>query len=396
MSQIQVKDAGGRGVEGIVLRIAEGEQSSEAAIFDFKTNSDGTQTWPIPRWPNGPYTIWVNTGPEARAEYASDKITVTPATFDGDQVLTLALSGAAPASNGADTARGLLRAGGPDRCPYFVTEDGQPWQLRGYSTHLFLPEMAKRDLAPIIAEAKGYGYNTLITIGTHLSQWKRDNGFVMDPLAPDYQTQLARMFDMAAEQGMRVHHAVLADAQGLTLDQQRRVLALSASVMRGRWNVIASKGNESNVNGWDPFALDFGDLDGVLASQGSAGEGNVPHFPYLQFSLWESRRNPFHKSMDDSGAGILEQNAGYGTAGPWRCPIVMIEGKYFHDTPQDKWGDARDTDPSLALAQGLQIGASCAGGGFGASDGLECLPLGPIAAECARQQARGMRASFLR
>lgn len=298
--------------------------------------------------------------------------------------------------------RGFLRVGGPERSPYFVDEDNQPWQLRGYSTHLFLPEMAKRDLAPIIAEAKGYGYNTLITIGTHLSQWKRDNGFVMDPLSSDYPERLARMFDMAAEQKMRVAHAVLADAQfPMTGDQQRRIIAISAAVMRGRWNVIARKGNESNVNGWDPFGLDFGDLGGVLWSQGSSGEGNVPHFPHGDFSEWESRRQPFHKSMDDSGAGILEQHSGYKTPegvqfGPWRCPVVMIEGKYFHDTPQDKWGDHRDTDPALALAQGLQIGASCAGGGFGASDSNECLPLQPNAAECARQQARGMKAAFLR
>ena len=391
MSQIQIVDEHGRGPAGIVLRISEGDKPSEDAIFDFKTNSDGTQTWPIPNWPKGRYTIWINTGPEASPSYTSSKIDVLPQNYGFDQHGSIMRTGA------SSDVGGFIRAGGPDRCPYFIDEDGKPWLLAGYSMHLALPFMKNGgDISPIIEEAKRYGYNTGITIGSHLSQWKLDNGFYFDPLASDANGWLERLLDAGAEQAFRFAHAVLADQQGRTLDQQRRSIAAQGSVMRGRWNVFARKGNESNVNGWDPFALDFGDLGGVLQSQGSSGEGNVPHTPYLHFSEWESRRQPFHKSMDDSGAGILEQNEGYGSYPPWKCPIVMIEGKYFHDNPTDKWGDHRDTDPALALQQGLEIGANCAGGGFGASDGLECLPLGPTAAECARQQARGMRASFLR
>jgi hypothetical protein len=50
----------------------------------------------------------------------------------------------------------------------------------------------------------------------------------------------------------------------------------------------------------------------------------------------------------------------------------------------------------MALKLGGYIAVGCAGGGFGASDGLEGLPLQPRAAECARQFYRGLRSAFQR
>lgn len=340
------------------------------------------------RVPAGRTVVWFS-----KAGYQPQTLETT-LPDDGVKDITLTPSG---------DATGFLRAAGPDRCPYFIDEDGHPYPIVGYSMHLALPMLRDEGdtwMSERIQEAVGYGYNTLITIGSHLSDWKKAHGFYMDPWASDYPARLARLFDLAAEQRVRVAHAVCADMQGRSTEEIQRAISISAQVMRGRWNVLARKGNECNVNGYDPHRLDFGDLGGVPWSQGSAGEGNAPVFPHGTFSEWESRRHPYHKSMDDSGAGILEQNEGYSSGGvqvgPWRCPILMIEGKYFHDSPKDKWGDARDTDPALALQQGLEIGANCAGGGFGASDGLECLPLGPVAAACARAQARGQRAAFLR
>lgn len=87
MSQIKVFDSNGSGLGGIPVRIAVGQASSEDAIFDFKTNDDGSQNWPIPYWPERDYTLHVNTGDYAVKAYGSDSRHVFD---DGDQEFTLA------------------------------------------------------------------------------------------------------------------------------------------------------------------------------------------------------------------------------------------------------------------------------------------------------------------
>jgi hypothetical protein len=208
------------------------------------------------------------------------------------------------------------------------------------------------------------------------------------------------MFDIGAEEGMRYAHAVAADFQyGLSDDEKRRIWREECEIISGRWNLFARCGNETGVNGWDPSLFDRPNLHGVLQSAGSTGIGTPPAQQYRDFSEWESRRTPdsgWHKCLDDAGAGIYEQHVGYGDQRAIPVPIVMIEGQFFADTDPDHVGDRRSTDPQRALQYGLQIGASCAGGAVGTSLGLEGKLDGDVAAECARQQLRGMRAAFLR
>lgn len=288
----------------------------------------------------------------------------------------------------------------PKNLLYGFKSQGQPWQLRGYTAHLLPVRVLQgRDIRPFIREAISYGANTLITIGAHLSQWKKDNGFCFDPRTQAAKDAIRAMFDIGAEMKVRFAHGVAADFQELSDSEKRRIWDEQCEIADGRWNLLWRCGNEANVNGWHPDLFPQKNLHGVLQSCGSNGENGIPFQSYRDWSEWEPRRSPWHKSLDDSGAGIFEQNNGYNggqEVGPFHCPIVAIEGIYFADTNPDHVGDARETDPKKALMVGLQMGASCAGGGVGTSRGLEGDPNGPVAAECARQQFRGMKAAFQR
>ena len=279
----------------------------------------------------------------------------------------------------------------------FATEQNHAWQMLGYSAHLLPVCVLKgEDIRPFIRQAQSYGANTLVTIGNHMSQWKRDNGWWFDARTNEAKDAIAKMFDIGAEMGIRFAHAICADMQSLSDSEKLDLWSDQADIIDGRWNVFLRDGNEANVNGWHPSMFPKRNLHGVLQSCGSNGENGLPFYPHKDFSEWEARRSPWHKALDDAGAGMFEQNQGYGDNPPWQCPIVMLEGLFFADTDPDHVGDHRSTDPERALMMGLQIGASCAGGAVGTSLGLEGKIDGPIAAECARQQLRGMQAAFLR
>jgi hypothetical protein len=292
--------------------------------------------------------------------------------------------------------QGQLRVRGRD----FVDEQDRPWLFAGYTAHL-LPSLVKKgqDIRPLFQEARNYGANTVIPICCHLSPWKREHDFLVDPFEPGWQNWLSIMCEIAAQERMRLAPAILADVQGYSTSQQQRIIDMASEVFRGRWNVIARKGNESNVNGWDPERLHFPDLGGVLSSHGSQGQdgqGSIrPYRPFLHFTEYELRRD-WHKWMVDAGGGMVELHEGFEGWSKVDVPILSIEPSFFHDSPQDKWGDHRETDPVRALKLGVNTSANCAGGGFGASDGLECIPLQPRAADCARAYFRGLWAGFVR
>lgn len=298
-----------------------------------------------------------------------------------------------PQAEASRLPRGFLRTQGAD----FVTEDGQPWLFAGYSAHTLIGEIAAgRDIGPLLDKAIGYGANTIITIGCHLSPWKKDHGFYYDPRQAAYQGHLAALFDQCASKGLRVAYAVLADGQGLSTSEQQGIWRRAQDVARGRWNVLLRIGNEGPENNWRPDDFSRADLGGVLQSKGSAGGDTVPYLPAWDFAEYESRRD-LPKALLD--ANCLELAFGGWDANPRgirNVPIVNIEPVFFHDTEIDQYGDRRWTDPVLAYRLGLQIGSGCAGGGFGASDGLVCRPLQPRAAECARRFFAGLRAGFMR
>lgn len=248
--------------------------------------------------------------------------------------------------------------------------------------------------------------NAVIVIGCHLSDWKKANGFYLDPLAAGHQDRQAALYDLAAAKGLRVVYRALADVQGVSVGDQQRIVAMSEEVARGRWNAIHTTGNEGGkgdggANGWN--AHDFArpaNMGGVLCGRGSFGMDTTPDPDHWDIAEWEPRRDPTHKALDDCGAGVFELIHGYEQY-PHGVPysaVFISEPPVFNESDQDWAGDrGRWTDPVLARWVGVSIAASGAvGGGFISSDGMVCRPLGPIATECGRQFFRGLRAGFVR
>lgn len=310
-----------------------------------------------------------------------------------DAPVLIGLAKAAPA--------GFIRTNGHD----LVTADGLPYLFACYTVHTMPANLWRGDdVGRIMDEAKSYGYTSLLPICCHRSDWKKANGYEFDPLKPEFKFQetLATMFDMGKARGLGFAPAIIADGQGYSREELLRIWAMACEVMSGRPEIIVARiGNEWGANGYYPMDFPLPDLKGVLCSRGSVGTGAPPFPAYWHVAEWSSRREPTYKAIDDCGAGVLELHNGYTDRdgeqiGPFNCPIIQIEPPYFHHTEFDDTGSRRWTAPKLALALGVNISANCAGGAFGAADSLECRPLQPRAADCAREFLRGLKAGFVR
>ncbi len=385
MAQIQVRDQHGAPVIGINVRLSIGHQSSDAAYDDRFTDLAGNTAWPNPLPSSEGYTLYVN---YANVNPRYDKTSVFVDSLGDNVPITLSLLN-------VGFERGQLHTAGRD----FYTEDGQPWQFRGYSVHYAINAMFPNsglDIDGVLDEMVELGYNTLVSIGMHASPWKTANGWRCTPIEhPDYFIKLAELFDKVAAKGLRIAHAPLADMQHLpsSFDKQK-FWRDSCAVMAGRWNVIARKGNESRHNGWHQNDYQYPNMGGVLCSQGSKGGEQNPIQPYLDFEEFELRRD-LPKMFVDAPLRQLNDGDFHGATGPINKPIVSIEPIFFHDTNPDHVGDERSTDPRVALELGVLTG-TCAGGAFGSSHSLECKRLQPLARQCASEYSRGIRAAFLR
>lgn len=292
-------------------------------------------------------------------------------------------------------AQGFLTCHGMD---FYAGET--PWLFAGIATHLLLNLMfedgGEDRVRGLLRSWKAVGANTTIVIGLHASPWKDANGYRLDPTQhPDYFDKLGRMFDLHADEGMRCMFRVFADLQYMPQGfDARGHFQRCCEVMRGRWNVFATKGNESNVNGWREDDYQFPDMHGVLTSQGSQGEENNPHVPYLDFCEFEVTRG--RKRLYDNGAGMRQLFDGDFQGPATQRPTLSIEPTAFNDVSPDHVGDTRETDWKVALAMAANIGANCAGGGLTMSKPMECKPMTAGDEQIAQQWFRGLRAGYVR
>ena len=216
----------------------------------------------------------------------------------------------------------------------------------------------------------------------HLSDWKKQNGFYLDPFASGYQDGLARMYDACAARGLRVAAGALADCQGLSESQYLDVWHKNIEVARGRWNVLLRGGNEDHANAWNCDVLDRPqNMGGVLCSRGSRGIDVPPSNHYWDWIEWEGRRDPgmYHKCLDDAGSGGLELLAGYEAIRKRGRPIPGADGsdrtavfsrRAGRHMRRYRWTDQRRP------CTGLSIATNGPGRAFGASDRLMCRRLG--------------------
>ncbi len=287
-------------------------------------------------------------------------------------------------------AQGFLTTHGMD---FYAGET--PWPFAGIATHLLFNELvAGRDIVPLLRAWKACGANTTITIGVHASPFKNANGYRLVPTeVPDYYEKLGRFFDIHAAEGMRAMFRIWGDKQYTNFNQNDHFYNC-CRVMDGRWNVFATKGNESQENGWREDDYSFPDLHGVLKSQGSQGGEVNPHVPYLDFCEFETTRG--RKRLYDCGAGMRQLFDGDFQGPATQRPTLDIEPTAFNDVNPDHVGDTRETDWHVALAMALNIFANCAGGGLTMSKPMEAKSMTAADENIARQWFRGARAGFCR
>lgn len=289
-----------------------------------------------------------------------------------------------------------------------ATEDGRPWVMAGYAIHTLISRLARgEDIRPLLREAKGYGANTIQEISCHRSPYKITRGHEYDPRRSDHPQILANLFDICAEEGLRVLHRCFADCQefnelGIHVDaiphnEQLQLWAQDNAICRGRWNVFDTLANEAGANGVDVFKFPRPvDMQGVLCSKGNVGIDAVPWLDVWDFAEYSNRR--------DLSPSLIDANAYQIIYGGWdqnpngfSVPVINAEPPVFNDTEVDRAGDrGRWTSPTHGRLTGIQIGAVCSGGVFMCAEGMEAYPAGPIAAECARQFFRGIRGAFVR
>lgn len=385
MAQVKLRNNGSPLPVQLNVRLALGNLSSDEAYDDRFTDFASNTAWPNPLDSNKGYTLYVNDR-NVRDEYEMVKVWIP--NFNNDVEIEV------PKKPPIGKESGFLHVEGRN----FVTEQGQPWQFRGYSSHYlqncFVGGYPTHFINDVLDQINEYGYNTIISIGHHNSPWKQANGWAYGPHTdPNYFHNLGKLLDLCADKKIRVAHAIMADMQFATFDPQW-FFRESCAVLAGRWNVLARKGNENKHNGYDPRNFAYPNMGGVLCSQGSHGDQVNPYTPYLDFCEFEVKRSlpkmfldlPLRQMMDGDFAGPATNR-----------PTINIEPMYFADTNPDHVGDNRSTDPRVALESGIMM-AACAGGGFGCSLGLECKVLAPgsISDQCAREFIRGLKAGFVR
>lgn len=272
----------------------------------------------------------------------------------------------------------------------FRDEQNNPWCLAADTMHLLLPRMLHgEDITPVLKDSYQNGSNTIVVIGMHRSNWKKQNNYEYDPgnnLSWEQHWNLVdKLVGLCDSLNLRLYYRSLADVHGndvpvdLPLDKQQQAWN-GLSRYKDVWNFFATIGNEGGANGWNPNNFSRLDLGRVLQSKGSSGAGDMPYLPAWDIADFESGRELKNGLLDANG---IELRYGRWNQNPNGVLVstVNIEPAFFYAGPSerkdDRWecqdhvGDWRWSNPMIARRLGAQIGSMLAGGGFGCSEGME-------------------------
>lgn len=300
----------------------------------------------------------------------------------------------------------------------FYDENNQPWLFAGDTIHTLACSIKKGDdITPVLNESQSYGANVIVMICTHLSDWKIEHGYKLDPREAGWQKVLEDSFNLIESRKMRCAPACFADAQdkyGLTNSDRQRAWVMFKEVCKDKPFILPRLVNEGPHNGIWPGDFDMEGFGNCLVSRGSMG-GNTPPWPsreghkehateadYKHWAEWEGRRGPWHKAFDDAGAGILELQAGYTNSqtgdvvGPFPVPLVGIEHAAFAATSPDVNNDERWTSKKNAATLGVVVSATCAGGAMLTTSHMEARLNSELEAECSRAYFKALKAGFQR
>lgn len=340
MSQIKITDAQGRGIPYIPVRFSNGHETSEQAVYDNLSKTDGTQGWPIPNWPARDYTLHVNTGDYRNAAFASESRYV--ATPGADEEFTLATTGETPAASAGPLTRLTAHREG------FTNAAGQRVVIAGVSAFMHYERFLKgENIRPLLEQARELGANCVRVFG--MAHYIPVNAGRAPFKPADYGD---RYFDsipdfcrLASEYSLYVYWSVFPDADLIQPGDKRAFLNRVVEKLQQAPNTIGELTNEQDAHSFN--AVDPTQVDrpaGVAFCSGSYGDigGPQPH-PWDLCDYHQPRRYEPPTHIKDAcvvdhpnylaGSGILlGEPDRYGTG-----------GNLNHDQARQSAGACRET-----------------------------------------------------
>lgn len=300
--QIQIKDNHGNGIGDANIRLAVGHGDSDAAIFDFKSNSDGTQSWPIPFWPVMDYTLHVNYR-EVLPAYAATSVYV-PKPVDGayqDVQIVLETVAQTP------TLLPRVRVDGD----IFRDSNGKEVVFRGvsffaaYDTYL---RGGLDSLRTALTELRTLGCNAVRVFG--MSKYVQENLLGRPAFKPQdwgeaYYDKLPEFCDFCASYGMYIYWSIFPDNGYIMPDQNEQVTHFNRMMgkLNERNNNLVELTNEPNAHGFNAVDVTkFAKPNGIPSNSGSYGDdygGSLPPWPVWDFGDLHSNRS-YPKQIKDN------------------------------------------------------------------------------------------------
>lgn len=318
MSQIKIFDVHGRGIPGINIRLSVGTEDSEAAIFDYSTNDDGTQTWPIPFWPVRDYTLHINKRYVQPAYEQMDVYVERPPSGNfGDIVIELKSASHSPTPTTDPMAP--LTIDGP-----VFRQFGAIWRWVGCDAFV-LPQRhaVGEDIDPFLDWAQLTGFN-LLRCFVAMAIVPPKVGLPPYVLTPD---QIAAFLDKLALRRLRCELTV-GDMQILMpeFDRQQAYYRARAEVTRHYAGVVDESCNEPFKNGVDVERL--GHFSHGLQASGNydlrtRADGTEFMPALLDFLTYHGpRKEEWPRTAKDA----LELYGGFPNFNGVKVPVVNDEG----------------------------------------------------------------------
>lgn len=288
MSQIQVRDEAGRGLPRINIRISLGTQQSDRAVFDVFTDLVGNATWPIPYWPTGTYTFWINDqNVDPRYMATSQLVTTTE-----DQVIILTTTGAAAPAG--PLAR-VVRIEGHR----IVNERGEKLAGRGASAFLLYKKFLDgEDIRPQLDQWQSLGCHLIRLMGSFESL----GGFNPKLYGDGYYDRIPDFMATIAEAGIYGLWTACAAIGGMmspdeALHHTQRTAEQLLKTVNPIFSYVNEQGQHNNSVDRQRFKNDV-DTGWMLYDTGSFGQDLPCEPPFGTHAVLHTQRTYSHNVRD--------------------------------------------------------------------------------------------------
>lgn len=288
MAQVQVRDAHGRGVANVNIRIAVGRGDSDAAIFDYETDDGGNQGWPIPFWPTQDYTLHVNKRNVQSGYGEAETYVLKPADGQYSDIV-IQLDGSSGASPSGPLTRLEAHQSG------FRNRAGQRVVIAGVSAFMHYERFLNgEDIRPLLQQAKDLGANCVRVFGMahYIPVNAGRRPFKPADYGDRYFDAQPEFFALCASYGLYVYWSVFPDCDLIQPGDCRAFLDREVAVLKQAENTFGELTNEQDAhsfNAVDPSKVNR--PSGIAFCSGSYGDiGEAQPYPWDFCDYHQPRR----------------------------------------------------------------------------------------------------------